>query len=386
MRRGRKKLLVLLISLTVVVAFIVGAGWYLTSSGYRVRVLLRALAKSGTLSFTDQLSLRLLGRTLGGSSSYEDMFGELVGIGPAAVGPLIAALKDDDFTVRAIAAHALGEIGDRRAVGPLIESLRIDSWPVTLSAAQALGDIGDPRAVVPLITALGDSEADIREHAAEALGKLGDSRAIEPIEALFANETESGVRDVAALALVKLRYPVASKTYPELAKRLAWILPKSGLVDSLSLEDRIQFVRDAGDFQIVVNWAVLRGAGVDKDTKGPLNCSQMSFDMAIRGVLTEAGKNNPLDYALEASIIVISTKADLQSRLVRKILFEALLTDLKDSFFVDRIRAAAVLGQLGDERSIEPLRRLLNDNVLEVRQAAAEAIEKIRRKASGSQE
>lgn len=56
----------------------------------------------------------------------------------AAVEPLIAALQDEAFEVRAAAAKALGKIGDPRAIDPLQELLRDNMSPVRDAAAEAL--------------------------------------------------------------------------------------------------------------------------------------------------------------------------------------------------------------------------------------------------------
>ena len=60
---------------------------------------------------------------------------------PRAIEPLIAALKDKDWSVRRAAAEALGEIGDPRAVEPLIVVLKDGAWGVRKGAAEALRKI-----------------------------------------------------------------------------------------------------------------------------------------------------------------------------------------------------------------------------------------------------
>jgi hypothetical protein len=169
-----------------------------------------------------------------GYISKEEAVDALVKIGTPAVGPLIAALGDENWLVREAAtsalekinpnwhtteeakrqvpefiaalgdkisdvrkaaASALGKIGDKRAVEPLIVALEDYSCTsaiepliavfgervfrgrdscVRIAAAWALGEIGDERAVEPLISALGDKISDVREAAASALGKIGD--------------------------------------------------------------------------------------------------------------------------------------------------------------------------------------------------------------------
>jgi len=51
------------------------------------------------------------------------------------VDDLILDLKDDDVEVRENAALELGKIGDDRAVDPLIEALQDDNWGVRADAA-----------------------------------------------------------------------------------------------------------------------------------------------------------------------------------------------------------------------------------------------------------
>lgn len=57
---------------------------------------------------------------------------------PAALKPLIQALKDEAPEVRQNAARALGKIGDERAIEPLQELLRDNQSPVRDAAAEAL--------------------------------------------------------------------------------------------------------------------------------------------------------------------------------------------------------------------------------------------------------
>ena len=90
-----------------------------------------------------------------------------------AVGPLIAALKDQDRTMRAGAAAALGGFHrDTRAVKPLIASLDDPEWHVRAVAAWALGEIG-PEAAIPALTELSkDKDSRVRKQAAEAIKKI----------------------------------------------------------------------------------------------------------------------------------------------------------------------------------------------------------------------
>ena len=59
-------------------------------------------------------------------------------------------------------AFALGSLGDPGAVPPLIAAMGDEDSSVRWSAASALGSLGDPGAVPPLITALGDGDSSVR--------------------------------------------------------------------------------------------------------------------------------------------------------------------------------------------------------------------------------
>lgn len=118
-------------------------------------------------------------------------------IGEPAVEPLIEVLKDENAVVRAEAASVLGMIGDPRAVEPLINTLG-DEY-ARLHAAVSLGKIGES-AVASLIGVVSDEDAIVRALTAHALGEIGDPRAVDPLRQLLDDSDES-VRDIAAHAL-----------------------------------------------------------------------------------------------------------------------------------------------------------------------------------------
>jgi HEAT repeat protein len=106
---------------------------------------------------------------------------ELAKIGTPVVEKLIAALKDDDWGVRKMAADALGKIKDKRAVEPLIGTLSDCNALVRHQAVWSLGEIGDNQAVEPLIAALKDPFFLAKWSAISALAKIKDTRATEPL-------------------------------------------------------------------------------------------------------------------------------------------------------------------------------------------------------------
>jgi hypothetical protein len=77
----------------------------------------------------------------------------LVKLGPCAVQPLIATLKDRSSGLRTLAAKALAKLDASRAGEPLIAALEDSSQEVRCVAADLLGELGDARAVAPLVKA-----------------------------------------------------------------------------------------------------------------------------------------------------------------------------------------------------------------------------------------
>ncbi len=96
--------------------------------------------------------------------------------GQPAVDFLLLALQDGDKRIRIAAAHALGEIGDRRSVEPLISMLADRDRDIRFISASALGMIGDPRAIVPLASACADENCFVRITAKEALARISFQR------------------------------------------------------------------------------------------------------------------------------------------------------------------------------------------------------------------
>ena len=91
---------------------------------------------------------------------------------PAAVEPLLGALRDPDGNVRQRAAIAIGNIG-QPAVGSLVGLLKDPDPEIRRMAAEELGKIGAPEAVEPLLATLRDADQDVSWWSAWALGRMG---------------------------------------------------------------------------------------------------------------------------------------------------------------------------------------------------------------------
>lgn len=82
-------------------------------------------------------------------------------------------------------------------------SIRVRNLRVQVEAAKALGQLGDLRAVEPLINALQDDFYLVRASAAWALGELGDNRAVNPLLELYNDKNET-IKLTAVSSLVNI--------------------------------------------------------------------------------------------------------------------------------------------------------------------------------------
>lgn len=144
---------------------------------------------------------------------------------PEAVEPLVACLRDDDDSIRGLAAIALREAVAPAAVEPLIAAAKDPDSSVRSSAVLALGSYSDERIPGVLMAALNDQSPRVIEAALRSLCKLRCAEATAQIIAIFNTRTEryedhtswDDVRKVAAWALTDIRNDAAVKTLVEAA-------------------------------------------------------------------------------------------------------------------------------------------------------------------------
>ncbi len=115
----------------------------------------------------------------------------LVALGAPALDPILAALSDGDAQVsKALITHLKQhEVKDRRLVEPLLKQLHSSDWLVRQAAAESLGRIGDRRALEGLTGALRDDNRLVREDAARALGEMGDASVVDALLAALRDRT-----------------------------------------------------------------------------------------------------------------------------------------------------------------------------------------------------
>ncbi|MFA7562444.1 MAG: HEAT repeat domain-containing protein [Methanoculleus sp.] len=245
---------------------------------------------------------------------------------PVAVESLVPLLDDPEVGVRWKAAEALGKLG-APAVEPLTVSLRSGSVDVRWMAAVTLGDIGEPTAIPALMGALDDEDTYVRSRAALALGAIGEPAREEVVTALSSGSER--IRLGAAMAL-------------------------GGLGGESSIPPLIEALSDP-----------------DSEVR-----------RQARSALGDIGKSAipPLVKALGTENELLWREAIAAFGLIGKPAIPALAMAFRrgDSLRI-RVGAIRALGGIGDRSSTDILNRALDDEEVEVRKAAREMLDDIRK-------
>lgn len=146
-----------------------------------------------------------------------DFFYCLEQIGEPAIEPLIALLSDDNEEVRSQAAFTLGDIKSPAVLARLSEVMSSGSPRARLAAVKALGQAEDPKSVALLVAALKDPDAEVREYAIDELRdkhwmarddqrrRAIDVETLGPLAALAEADPDENVRNVAAWAVEDIK-------------------------------------------------------------------------------------------------------------------------------------------------------------------------------------
>ncbi len=109
----------------------------------------------------------------------------------------------------------------------------------------------------------------------------------------------------------------------------------------IALEDVIQFIRDAGDLNIHVNWKALMAVGVDKKTAITLKARGISLGKALNLVLDQAAANrdklDSLYWVIDEGVVMISTGTDLNTKMRTRVFEVADLLHVVPNFSGPRI-------------------------------------------------
>ncbi len=206
--------------LLVVLVPVVATSWYTSRPEYKARSLLDELRPEPPGWLRQWLiDLDLIEPSRGLDTRHIEE--ELVQLGPRAIPVLAESLRDDDPQVRYTAAMALAEFG-QPAVPWLVHALSSDYPAVRTVAAQSLAKMGPAaQKAAPVLTELLTDEYPlVRLAAAEALMRSGASNAPVRVFIDALNGKSTWPKDWAASALGRIG-PAGKEAAPSLVRLLS---------------------------------------------------------------------------------------------------------------------------------------------------------------------
>ena len=259
-----------------------------------------------------------------------------------AVPPLIQLLEDPAWEVRAQAARSLDMLGDRRAVLPLCKLLADQEGDVNYHVSIALGHLADPGSLQPLIEVLLEGEQHRSLMAGHALINLGDI-ILEPVLAAL-HHPSGPARRFAVMTLP------ASLKDERVTRALVTVLEQ----DPDYQVKREAYRRLEAQGNIFASDQIELQKQIDKllDQYKLEDLGRANFEQAIPWL------THPDQYMRTRAAMRLG---ELQDRRA----IEPLLLALSDSSDEVRGRVVVALGKLDDEQVVEPLINALEDKGLE---------------------
>jgi hypothetical protein len=114
-----------------------------------------------------------------------------------------------------------------------------------------------------------------------------------------------------ALLLVAASAPAASTASAALEMRL----PEAKLTN-VTLADAIDFLRDIGGANIIVDWKALDALNVGKETPINLNLHSVRLAKVLSLVLSEAAPGDLLTFYVDQNVIQITSRAEADKKLI----------------------------------------------------------------------
>jgi HEAT repeat protein len=223
----------------------------------------------------------------------------------------------------------------------LLESLGNSSPVIRANAARALGRLKSRAAVSPLIELLQDSAPDVRARAAEALGAIGDRVSIEPLVQMIKDHAAK-VQEAAGAALVKFG---KTSTLP--------------LLNALALE------RDK--FALKAFLLLLGKIGDPKAVPALIAHLRSSYHIVRQAALNALTRYGGAIVNLLVPLLSFN-RTDI----------EALKKDAAEHTHPEpQMRAIKALGGLEDHRAVGLLKKLVEEGLPDVQEAATSSLGQI---------
>ncbi len=303
-----------------------------------------------------------------------------------ALDKLIELLNDEDEDIRIISAWALGRIGNAKAVKPLKKALDDEFSFVRKKAMDALTEIGEFEDIDTIIKKLKDKNKSARMAAVGALGKIGSSRAAEVLIQALKDEFEF-LREEYTYQYEDMGKKIEEfeeSSYDEhiwhyTDKILSPISNALGKIGKPAVEPLIKALKGENDN---AQWGIVDALGIIGDPSAiePLINSfiegwEWIEDITIEALAKFGDKAvDPLIKALKnQNSNIRAGVARVLGMIGNEKAVDSLLQVLEDENRGVREAAVRALGKIGDEKIVKPLLKALRDDY-EVSWNAAEAL------------
>ncbi len=310
-------------------------------------------------------ALQYFGPLFGGDG-YRHRPGEPIWV-KSAVPALITALTDENLSVRLMAADSLGAIGSdaKDAVPALIEAIK--DHALRRTAVTALSTIGtDASQAVPAIAEmLKDKSVDARLIAVDALGQIGgENEATVPALLSALNDDAVAVRSRTVFALGQLGSNARSAS-----SALVEAMKDEDLCDEATVALR-RIGADASTVPALIELLKHKTPRSRQLTAKVLSYIGTDAKDAVPALIQSLQDEHTRQFAIHA-LGRIGSEA--------KAAVPALTQLLKNEVYYIRAGAAEALGRIGSDAksSVAELVKALNDDNPQVRRFAAEALKKI---------
>ncbi len=320
-------------------------------------------------------------RLLGKSDDYferQKAAWALVNLGEAAVDEVAGALEGGEFSdLRYKSAWILGKIGSPRAIEPLCRALLSDPDHVVREwSAAALEALGRKEAASSLVLAMKrDSAKDVRLRAAVALRSLG---AAEELKGLLSH-AEPEIRGMAATGLAKIRHTdsiadvarLLEDEDAEVRRRAAAFMGEAFACESKELKASANEPSRAADCSEAL---VCLGKAM-QDGERTVRCEAVKSLGRIKG---EAACDMALlalkDEDWDVRYAAVTTLGEIGHNKALNALVDVMFGGDDEEI---RGWAAWSLGEIADERAVEPLQRAYRTCPLEVMKKAKDSLEAV---------
>lgn len=284
---------------------------------------------------------------------------------------MLDALKDEDENVRATAIEHIGKIRESSVVDALIAILESDDIWTAYPAADALGRIGDKKAIPSLIKAL--QKKTLRGPAIKALSSIADPMTLQYIVP-FLEDSSKTTQEDAILGIQRFYHKGVREEI---------------IIDSIKsiLGDRIleTLIEQIWSVKPDVRISAILILGMMKDERALrplLDVSQdENFREEVKRALVFIGKDKPeflLDLFETDNAYQKRFLCEVAGSIASPVYFATLEKLLSDEDGHVRSLTAIAISRLGNQKAIEPLKRLLTDPYEDVQEAAVRALSNLR--------